>query len=230
MQLFEKMLDQEEHRIYSWDDSLSVWKERLAKMSWQDAMELWRKYVPRGYKPWMQHDEELWQMFCARLFRIEQPVLKPDFDSWGHILFQVADGSSNAKIKEAVALGLMDEDGPKIVMEACGRLRGFALSPQLVIAGVTATSAFPRTVLRQARIFQYSLLTEEDVVCVETHWEELESMMALTGVPTIRRLNYFQLQPESKSEWNDAYPVWDHRLKKSYCIEHDDYAVLLAKL
>lgn len=229
LQLFKNLFFRAKHGVQSinssWDDPLDVWRERLEKMSWQEALEYRCKFVPRGYWPWEEHDQVLWEVLSERLFRIEQPIFRPDLSAYAHKLLVVANGCSDEKIKKFVEHGLVDAE-PKIVIELCGRLRGFALSPQLVIAGITAVSSFPRDVLRKVRNSPYSLLTEADAVCVQAHWDELEHLMSWAGVPGIQGLNYFLLQGEGDFE----YPVWSHELKSVSFMEHDDYSALLAKL
>lgn len=192
-------------------------------MSWQEALKVRNNFVPRAYEPWKRHDEELWNLLWQRLFRIEQPYLT----LYDEMLLRVKDGSSNDYIKEEAALHLTQFDKPRFVMEDCGRLRGFALSPQLVIAGITSVSAFSHAVEKKAREFGYSLLTKADALCLEKHWDTLCRMMSMAGVPSLQGITAFQLQAENAY---DDYPVWHHMEKRSFCVEFDDCSRLLARL
>lgn len=231
MKFFRKMFCRTKRSIeqlsYSWDDGLGVWQKRIEALPWQEVLEIMGRFVPRAYEPWRQHDDELWRLFRQRLLRIEQPLFRPDLRLYGGRLLRVEDGSSNDYIKEEAALHLTQFDEPRFVVEDCGRLRGFALSPQLVIAGTAAVSSFPETVEKKAREFGYFLLTEADAVCVEKHWKTLCRMMTMAGVPSLQGVNHFQLQAEPA--YSD-YPVWHHVRRCVSFIEDDDYSVFLAKL
>lgn len=231
LKFFQKVWDSAKHSVerlsYSWDDGLSVWQKRIEEMPWQEAQKIMSGFSPRAYEPWRQHDDELWKLLWQRLFCIEQPVFQPDLMSYGGMLLRVEDGSSNDYIKEEAELHLRPFEKPRFVVEDCGRLRGFALSPQLVIAGVTAVSAFPAAVEKKAQEFGYSLLTEADAVCLEKHWDALCRMMAMAGVPSLQGINAFQLR--SADSYPD-YPVWHHMRRCFSFIEDDDCSVLLAKL
>lgn len=108
------------------------------------------------------------------------------------------------------------------------RLRGRrSFWREFVRAGVSAVCSSPEKVEEKAALSGFSLLTEDDAVCVAKHRAELIRLMKTAGVPCLEDVGAFQLQRE---DGDDMYPLWVLAKEAVSYIESDDVSILLAKL
>ena len=119
---------------------------------------------------------------------MEQPILSSEFlVSQAANIIEVENGVERETIKDVVSS--MPVSVPMYVVERCGKFRGFALTPQLILAGVTATAFFPYAVLEMAGEMNVSLLTREETRVVEKNLQCLLSMMSKVDVPYLTKMS-----------------------------------------
>lgn len=71
------------------------------------------------------------------------------------------------------------------MIEKSGRLRGFALSSVLVIAGITPVNLFAKDIQSAAAKCNLRLTAEDDVPYIMSCRDELSAMMNEAGVPDL---------------------------------------------
>lgn len=105
------------------------------------------KFIPRAGS---QKDEEILQITWQKLIKIEQPNVCAAFISeHKDCIIWVDFRASNQTVKKVVAQKYSSMSRPCFVLETTGKLRGFALSENFVIAGTAAMSVFPHTAVNQ---------------------------------------------------------------------------------
>lgn len=206
---------------------VDVCKKVLEEMSWQGAMRCRAHFLPRVYQPWAIHDKLLEHIFWERLFRLELPVLNFSEEDKKQVLW-VNQGAESQEIRDLVACEMNADDDPKFVVEYGGKLRGFALSPDFIVVGCTATFAFPSTILKCISQWDVQLPTEEDAALLMKKWHELQDMMQKTGVPDLRGVEIFLLSPSYQK--GKGYLCWLTAYTIPYYVGSETAVFLLAKL
>ena len=157
----------EKQKIPHEDASLKKWQDFADRCDWKRVAEAQAKFIPRAYEPYVQHDDEVWRILHKRLLQFELPVLMSSFiqENVERFIF-VEDGASFSRIKDEVYHFHVAICSPRFVVEECGKLRGFALSGELVIVGVALAGTHPENVEKLIQGQGLQLLTREDSKCV----------------------------------------------------------------
>ena len=209
------------------DAPVDVCKQVLEEMSWREVLHCRGQFLPRNYKPWAIHDKILEHIFWERLFRLELPILNLSEEDRKQVLW-VNQGASSQEIKDLVACEMSADDDPKFVAEYGGKLRGFALSPDFIVVGCTATFAFPSTILEYISKWGVRLPTQKDAALFMKKWHELQGMMQKVGVPDLRGVEIFLLSPPYQS--GKGYLCWLTGYTTPYYVGSEAAVFLLAKL
>ena len=209
------------------DAPIDLCKMEIEKMSWREVLRCRGQFMPRVYRPWAIHDKVLEHIFWERLFRLELPILNLGEEDRKQVLW-VNQGASSQEIRDSVACEMNADDDPKLVAEYDGKLRGFALSPSLIVVGCTATFASPRTVLEYVSKWGVRLPTEEDAALFMKKWHELRDMMQKVGVPDLRGVEIFLLSPSYQR--GKGYLCWLTGYTTPYYVGSETAVFLLAKL
>ena len=166
------------------NDAIEKWRFFANTAHWKQVYDAWADWMYRGYKPYIEHDEKVGELLESRLLGIEQPILPP---AWlllhANRLIEVECGADVQRVKEAVRLKYCG--APCFVVEQNGRLRGFALSDKLIIAGVSSVSFGLAEVQRKMEKTGMSFLSREDSHCLEKHIGLVNQMMEAADVPTL---------------------------------------------
>ena len=91
------------------------------------------------------------------------------------------------------------------VIEKSGRLRGFALSSVLVIAGITPVNLFAKDIQSAAAKCNLRLTAEDDVPYIMSCRDELSAMMNEAGVPDFDGVFRWLLTGRAE---NGEFTVW----------------------
>lgn len=208
------------------EDSLAYWHDFISKHSWKDVLVLKSKFVPCAL---VEKDDEIWNLLCQRLIQIEQPVVSVCFiNEYSDRIIWVDCQVSNQMVKNVVAQKYSSINKPCFVLETSGKLRGFALSEKLVIAGASAIAVFPHAAVKKVMSLNLSFLTKEDSSLVETNFWELNQMMRQVSVPGC--CSDWMIADEGKMP-NNPYEGYDvHHPNRFTYYEHDDFTIIFAKL
>lgn len=214
-------------KIPTREDSVSEWVQYINTHSWKDVLHLRAKFVMRAGS---QKDEEIWHMMCQKLMQIEQPIVSVDFISeHKDRIIWVDSYSSKLRVKDAVAQKYSAINKPCFVVEKSGKLYGFALSENLVIAGISAIDVFPHAAVKKVMSLGLNFLTREDSTVVETNFFELNQMMIAANVPEV--CSQWMIVSEGEKFPKDPYEGYDTRHPNRFTYyEHDDCTVIFAKL
>ena len=208
------------------DAPLNEWVQYINTHSWKDVLHLRAKFIMRAGS---QKDEEIWHMMCQKLMQIERPVVSDDFiTKHKDRIIRVDSFASNQTVKNTVAKKYAAINKPCFIVEQSGTLRGFALSENLVIAGVSAIEVFPHAAVKKVLSLELEFLTREDSALVETNFFELNQMMVAANVPGI--CSQWMIADTGKM-LKDPYKGYDtnHPNRFTY-YEEDDFTVIFAKL
>lgn len=208
------------------EDSLECWKNFITTHSWKEVIQLKSQFIPLLGS---EKDDEIWRLLCNRLILIEQPIVSDYFikENKDKIIW-VDCQVSNQMVKNVVAQKYPSINKPCFVLETSGKLRGFALNKELIIAGVSAIAVFPFAAVKKVMSLNLSFLNKEESSVVEENFHCLTQMMTQASVPTC------------DSDWMiindgpipyDPYIGYDikHPNRFTY-YEHDDCTVIFAKL
>lgn len=213
-----------------WDQPIDELQKKIDAMTWQEASDNLKKFVKWTCDVWEKHDKEVAQLFLQRLYHFEGPVFNFNLVTHGHLLFRVEDGASKEDIKDEVALHLTKYDKPKVIVEDGGLFRGFAVSPNLVIVGVTAIGVPRECVDDMLAEKDLSLLTEKDARCVNKNWKELSALMKMVNVPNLDEVKHFHLVSEEDNDYEFMCPVWLHKEKRVSYLTFEDPSFVIAKM
>ena len=206
-------------RLYS--SSLEDVEAFIKKSDWKAISQTVNNFVPRAES---QQDKQIWKMLTDRLCQTEHPILSDEFiQKHCSEIIMVEKDTSDDEIKQEVEQKWKTTGRPFYVIRSNHQLVGFALSPKLIIDGVTSCTILASHISKIVQSWGKSLLTKSDSKIVEKHFESLNSMMKEADVPTIRYQNWMI----STGDY-DGYDI-NHPKRFTY-YEHDDYSLILAKL
>lgn len=211
------------------DASVEEWRNFINRAGWRQVAQIRSKFVPFAFGEEGKRDEQICNAMWERLFRIEQPVLDYDFlrSNADKIIF-VGQCASNDCIKHDVRLSYAGE--VKFVVEKGGKLRGFALSEDLILAGVTGCSGFPVSALKKTAEWGFYLLSREDSRRVEEVLPVLSEMMDAVDVPSLRDVFVWMLAVPD-GQIGDPYECYSLRREDRFSYaEFDDPVVAVCKL
>lgn len=158
----------------------------------------------RGYEPYADHDKQVEELLRRRLLRIEQPVLSAKLiKRFSDRIITVADDAASSEVYAAVR----EQYAGRLcyVIEKSGRLRGFALSSVLVIAGITPVNMFAKDIQSAAAKCNLRLTAEDDVPYIMSCRDELSAMMNEAGVPDFDGVFRWLLTGRAE---NGEFTVW----------------------
>ena len=133
------------------------------------------------------------QLMEKRLAQIEHPVLPDMFFEKHHNCVVVKAGCDREEILHGLALQMTRKMRPQFVVDDNHKLIGFALSPQLIIAGVSALGVWPSKAAAIVAENELAFLSQSEAKCVTRQKDLLCEMMREAGVPDISQLESFPL-------------------------------------
>lgn len=206
----------------------SVWEKWIEQADWQRVYKCWQHVEDYtddwGYPIYYGRVCELME---ERLSQIERPVLSDVFFEKHHNIVVVQSGASRVAVLNEVALQMTRKMRPQFVVDNTHKLIGFALSPQLIIAGVSALGVWPSNAAAIVEKNGFSFLSQSEARCVTRQKDLLCEMMREAGVPDISQLENFPLRFVG-DDW--ATDVWsftpDDRGKHLGCLEAQELRFL----
>ena len=144
--------------------------------------------------------------------QIQSPVLCDAFFAKHHNVLVVQSGCSREDILRSVALQMTPKMRPQFVVDDTHKLVGFALSPQLIVAGVSAIGVWPSNAAAIVEKKGFSFLSQSEAMCVTRQKDLLNEMMKEAGVPDISQLENFPLRV-IEDDW--VTDVWNFVPDKS---------------
>ena len=173
---------------------LVVWDKWIEQAHWQKVHKCWLHEADLtddwGYPIYFG---SVRQLLVNRLTQIERPVLSDVFFEKHHNCVVVKAGCDREEILRSVALQMTRKMRPQFVVDNTHKLIGFALSPQLIIAGVSALGVWPSNAAAIVEKNGFSFLSQSEAMCVTRRKDLLNEMMKEAGVPDISLLKGFPL-------------------------------------
>lgn len=184
----------------------SVWQKWIEQADWQKVYKCWQhadEFVDDFGYPLYQG--ELKRLLEGRLSQIQHPML-PDLFFAKHLnIVVVKSGSGREEILQSVSAQMTRKMSSQFVVDDAHRLIGFALSPQLVVAGVSAVEVFPSYATRIMSKSGLSFLNQKEAMLVTHQKDTLCEMMKEANVPDISQLDCF---PLGADEDDFSVTVW----------------------
>lgn len=185
---------------------LVVWDKWIEQADWQKVYKCWQHVADYtddwGYPIYYGRVLELME---ERLSQIQRPVLPDMFFVKHHNIVVVQSGGKREDILRNVSLQMTRKMRPQFVVDNTHKLIGFALSPQLIIAGVSALGVWPSNAAAIVEKNGFSFLSQSEARCVTRQKDILCEMMNEAGVPDISQLEGFPLNVND-DDWN--VQVW----------------------
>lgn len=184
----------------------SVWEKWIEQADWQKVYKCWQ-HVEDYTDDWGYpiYYGRVCELIEERLLQIERPVLSDVFFEKHHNIVVVQSGASRVAVLNEVALQMTRKMRPQFVVDNTHKLIGFALSPQLIIAGVSAIEILPSNAAAIVEKNGFSFLSQSEARCVTRQKDLLCEMMNEAGVPDISQLEGFPLNVND-DDWN--VQVW----------------------
>ncbi len=202
------------------------WQQFADGNDWQFVYDAWINCIIRGYEPYADHDKQVEELLRKRLWRIEQPTLSTKLiRRFSDRIITVADGAAASEVYAAV----QKQYAGRLcyVIEKGGRLRGFALSSVLVIAGLTSVNLLAKDIQTAAAECNLRLTDEDDVPYIMSCRDELSAMMNKAGVPGFDGV--FRWLLTGKAE-NETFTVWYPYAGEFSRIGSNDSSRMLVKI
>lgn len=210
------------------DDSLEMWRNFTVKAGWRKVAQVKERFVPFAFGEEAVHDNKIVELLSDRLTQVEQTVFTENFlrNNSSRVIF-VDDGAPNGRVKEIVKIYY--NGNVKFVVEESGKLRGFALSQDLILVGRVWVKVTPQYALSLVERQGVRLLNREDSAVVEKNLPSLVKMMEEAEVPTLRDVLLWLL--ENAKDCKDMFDCYDLRHgKRLGSAEADDLVVVVCKL
>ena len=173
---------------------LSVWQKWIEQADWQKVYKCWKDV---GYlvddSGKALYGGTVRNLLEQRLAQIQRPVLCDAFFAKHYNVLVVQSGCSREDILRSVALQMTPKMRPQFVVDDTHKFVGFALSPQLIVAGVSAIEVFPFRAEKILSFYHLSFLSQKDALLVTRRKDLLNEMMKEAGVPDISFLKGFPL-------------------------------------
>ncbi len=204
------------------------WQKFVDNNDWQIVYNVWSDFRLRGYEPYVMHDKQVERLLWNRLFRIEQPVLNGSFlkRCFRQIIF-VENGADNAEIKNVVRQEYM-MGAPQYVVEKNGKLRGFCLSPDLIIVGITPVLLPVGEMQQEVGKRNLFLTNQDDALRITLCRDKLSKMMKKAGVPSFNGVYCWMI--ETDPERDKEFQIWRPDAEQSFWVGNSDFSPMLAKL
>ena len=185
---------------------LSVWQKWIELADWQKVYKCWKDvdYLVDDSGNAL-YGGTVRELLEQRLAQIQSPVLCDAFFAKHHNVLVVQSGCSREDILHSVSLQMTRKMRPQFVVDNTHKLIGFALSPQLIVAGVSAIGVWPSNAAAIVEKNGFSFLSQSEAKCVTRQKDILCEMMREAGVPDISQLEGFPLNVND-DDWN--VQVW----------------------
>lgn len=192
---------------------LSVWQKWIELADWQKVYKCWKDvdYLVDDSGNAL-YGGKVRELLEQRLAQIQRPVLCDAFFAKHHNVLVVQSGCSREDILRSVALQMTPKMRPQFVVDDTHKLVGFALSPQLIVAGVSAIGVWPSNAAAIVEKKGFSFLSQSEAMCVTRRKDLLNEMMKEAGVPDISQLENFPLRV-IEDDW--VTDVWNFVPDKS---------------
>ena len=182
------------------NQSVEEWQKWAEKANWKKVYEAFQDFMPRGYAPYKDHDQQVLDVLRKHLFTIKFPICRVS-ENINHL--EVPNGIGVDNLKDLV--NDTERDYPYLIVEKSGRYRGIALSQNLIFAGVCWIPAMPKEVIRKAKELKLEFLTREDSKLMEQHFNEIDELLKAVGAPTVSDLSSWMVAPVAA---HAPYVVW----------------------
>lgn len=185
---------------------LVVWDKWIELADWQKVYKCWKDvdYLVDDFGNAL-YGGTVRELLEQRLAQIQSPVLCDAFFAKHHNVLVVQSGCDREEILHGLALQMTRKMRPQFVVDDAHKLVGFALSPQLIIAGVSALGVWPSNAAAIVDKNGFSFLSQSEAKCVTRQKDILCEMMREAGVPDISQLEGFPLNVND-DDWN--VQVW----------------------
>lgn len=203
------------------------WQNFVDNNEWPIVYKARNNFRPRGYEPYTEHDKAVENLLWKRLFRIEQPVLSRGFlkRHCRQIILVDCDADSGT-IKENARQSYMG--APQYVVEKNGKLRGFCLSPELIIAGITPVLLPVGKMQQEVGKRNLFLTNQDDALRITLCRDKLNKMMKKTGVPSFSGVYCWMIKTGLESD--RGFLIWRPDAEQSFWVGNSDFSPMLAKL
>lgn len=206
---------------------ISEWEEFVATNDWEQIHAVFMKFVPMVND---EQDHKIWTLLHSHLCKIESPFLSSHFIKYYEKeIITVEQNCSIEQIKNAVEELWPKISAPCFVIKTNGELVGFALSPSLIIVGVTPVACSAKNALANADCWDKKLLTKEDCVVLEKNFSHLNLLMRCAQVPHINCSDWLIAPQENTNR--KTYEGYDmHHADRIIRYSSSDYTNILVKL
>lgn len=202
------------------------WQRFADGNDWHVVYEAWVNWVERGYEPNIDHDMMIETLLCRRLRQIEQPVLSEGFmERFSEQIISVADKASSDEVRKTVRERYAGS--LCYVVEQSGRLRGFALSSELIIVGITPLALFAGDILPLAENMNLRLTDESDTECIMKCRSRLNEMMENVDVPGFDGVFCWLVETKADGE---GFVAWYPYAGRFLCVDGYDSSRMLVKI
>lgn len=210
----------------------NVWEKWIELADWRKVYKCW-KHQNDLRDDW---NRPLYQgcvrnLLQHRMRQIQRPILADVFFAKHHNVVVVKSSLSHADVAVDVEKQMTRKMPPQFVVDETHRLVGFALTPKLIIAGVSVLRMFPNEALTVIKEGDFRLLSKEDAMLVTRQKDILSEMMKEAHAPDLTSVASFSLEL-NVDEFDDRALLW-HFLphgKTHLTSSTGAYAHLLVKL
>lgn len=217
--------DTSANEVPDYSDTLEDWYIYLLKTDWKTVYNLKREFIPQALN---KHDEKLYQMFHSYLLKTVHPILSDRvIDNITNKTIWVKDNATDEEIKQIVQREWNEKLQPSYVISTSKEFIGFALSPTLIIYGITPVTTYPLRAILLAKDWKKSFLTKEDSHILEANLDELNSMADQIDVPN-QMWDCWLLQNDKNASIYDGYRL-SNSDRYTY-FEEDDTTPIIVKL
>ena len=209
-----------------------VWEKWIESADWCRVYKCWlnRNYLQDEYGRPIYFGRVL-SLLKLRLQDIQRPVLPDEFFAKHHNVLVIKSSLTFANIVADVEAQMTHKMRPHFVVDEKHKLVGFALTPTLIIAGVSVLRMFPHEALEVIKKGGFRLLSKEDAALVSRQKDILSEMMKEAQVPDLSDVKSFPIEFHV-SEFDDRALLWHFSPRGSSHLMNstDAYAHLLVKL
>ena len=210
----------------------NVWEKWIELADWRKVYKCW-KHQNDLRDDW---NRPLYQgcvrnLLQHRMRQIQRPILADVFFAKHHNVVVVKSSLSHADVAVDVEKQMTRKMPPQFVVDETHKLVGFALTPKLIIVGVSVLRMFPNETLAVVNKGGFRLLSKEDAMLVTRLKDALSEMMKEAQVPELSDVESFSLEL-NVDEFGASVLLWHFSPRgNSHLMDSSDtYAHLLVKL
>ncbi len=188
--------------------TFGVWEKWIELADWRRVYKCWK------HKNDLQDDwgMPLYQgrvrdLLQQRMLQIQRPILPDEFFAKHHNVLVVKSDLSSADVLSSIGKQMTRKMGPKFVVDETHKLVGFALTPKLIIAGVSVLRMFPYEALAVIKEGDFRLLSKEDAMLVTWQKDILSEMMKEAHAPDLLGVESFSIEL-NVGEFEDRALLW----------------------